>query len=463
MKKRIASLGLIALGLLTLSSCGQNDDTLLFLNWGEYVDDTLIEKFEEKYNCTVQMDLADTNEIFYAKTKSGTTVYDVICPSDYMVERMYANDLLEKLDYSKLPHLKREDYKLTTKKIYKDMNTNLAKKIDGYVDGTIDNYAVPYLAGTWCIMYNTKKPGLEDAVINNKENQWASLFNRDTLPQGTTVGMYDSHQHDYYAVSKYLGLDPYEEQPKSELDKISKVISSMNYDMWGTDNLKKKIVEDVLDLAFMWTGDFIYYYYLEAAKRGCDAYANGDITEEECATFIDALTSGDKKYEVNGKTYEIGYDAFIPDDTISFCDNLVINKEASNKDLAYKFIDFMITQESEDEEDPTNYPAYLNTYYVGYDAPYNKVYDDVSSLNDPEVFTEDVFESFDPKASLDDRYDSDLFWAFCDYTVGICFSKYYENDQDLIDNNLEPKGNILAFFDRKYVNTINTTFNNARV
>ena len=75
----------IILSVLVLSSCG-GKDTLLFLNWGEYVDDAIIEEFENKYNCTVQMDLGDTNEIFYAKAKSGTTVYDVFCPSDYLVE-----------------------------------------------------------------------------------------------------------------------------------------------------------------------------------------------------------------------------------------------------------------------------------------------------------------------------------------------------------------------------------------
>ena len=64
MKRRMASLLLLGASLLTLSSCGSKD-TLLFLNWGEYIDESLIESFEEEYNCTVQMDLGESNEIFY--------------------------------------------------------------------------------------------------------------------------------------------------------------------------------------------------------------------------------------------------------------------------------------------------------------------------------------------------------------------------------------------------------------
>ena len=461
--KRISSLLFIILSVLVLSSCG-GKDTLLFLNWGEYVDDAIIEEFENKYNCTVQMDLGDTNEIFYAKAKSGTTVYDVFCPSDYMVEKMYANNILEELDFSLLPNVNLDDEKLSTKKIYEDMNKNLKQKLgDSYVDGTINKYAVPYLSGTWCILYNTKKEGLTAAVTNNPKNQWASLFDRTTLPAGTTVGMYDSYQHAYYAACRYLGFDPSVELNKTNLDKIGETISTMNYDIWGTDILKKKIVEGNLDMALMWTGDFTYYYGLEGAKTATRAYANGDLELENFASFLDDLTGDDKKAVANGKTYDIGYDAFIPDDSIAFCDNLVINKASKNKDLAYKFIDFMSSHELLDEEDECSYPAYKNTYYVGYDAPYVSLYNDLTGLNDPEIFTEDLLEGFDPKASEDEMYDTDLYWAFADYITGICFSKYYENDETLIAENKEPKGNILAFFDRKYISIINTTFNNAKV
>ncbi len=460
MKRRMASLLLLGASVLTLSSCGGSEDTLLFLNWGEYIDETLLDAFEEKYNCTVQMDLGESNEIFYSKAKAGTTVYDVICPSDYMVEKMYANDLLEKIDFDKLPHINLDDRKLSTKKIFEDMDLNLKQHLgDEYELGTIENYAVPYLSGTWCIMYTTKKSGVEEAVTKNSKNQWGSLFDRTTLPAGTKVAMYESHQHDYYALSRYLGLDPTLEQPQTVLDQMEKIISNMNYNAWGTDSIKKDIVAGNIDLGYMWTGDFLYYYAENAANQAMDAYLAEDIKIDEAANFLDVITSDERKYEVNGNTYDIGFDCFIPDDTVAFCDNLVITKDSSNKELAYKFIDFMLNPEAESEDASSS--AFTNTYYVDYDAPYSKVYNELVDLADSSIFTDEVAEEFDPKDG--DPYDSDLYWLFYDYVIGISFSKYYESDEYLEENNLEPKGNILALFDRKYVNRINTTFNNARV
>ena len=119
----------------------------------------------------------------------------------------------------------------------------------------------------------------------------------------------------------------------------------------------------------------------------------------------------------------------------------------------------MLTSKVEDEEESS--PAFTNTYYVDYDAPYNTVYNDLVALADTEIFTQEVADEFDPKDG--DPYDSDLYWLFYDYAIGLSFAKYYENDEYLEANNLEPKGNILALFDRKYVNRINVTFNNARV
>ena len=66
MAKRISSLLLIIFLGVCLASCS-NRQILLFLNWGEYIDESLIEAFEEKENCTVVMDLGESNEIFYSK------------------------------------------------------------------------------------------------------------------------------------------------------------------------------------------------------------------------------------------------------------------------------------------------------------------------------------------------------------------------------------------------------------
>ena len=480
LKRKLSSLLLLSLATATLASCS-NKQTLLFLNWGEYIDEEMLAAFEEKYNCTVSMDLGDSNEIFYSKVRGGTTVYDVVCPSDYMVEKMYMNDMLERIDFSKLTLSEYNpdslDVRVGVKSIFNDMNNNLKMNLgESYTDGDIKNYCVPYLWGTWGIMYTTEKEGLEQAVTKN-ENQWASLFDRNSLPSGTRVAMYDSHQHAYYAASRYLekadplSVDYGVELSNSDLYRIQTLIKDMGYDAWGTDSIKKDIVAGNIDVGFMWTGDFLYYYCESAAEVVLNAYQAGDVTIDKVYDMMVTITDSSKRvYEANGNTYEIGFDCFIPDDTIAFCDNLAITKDSSNKDLAYKFVDFMSSYQTSSELDEdgneidvsglefasegTYTPAYTNTYYVCYDAVTNKVYDSLVDLKnyeytdeDKDTFTEEMNDGTDP-------LDSTLYALFYDTLTGLAFEKYYPKDTT--------KGEILATFSRTYINQINATFNNAR-
>ena len=458
MKRRISFLFLLTIALLTISGCSSKD-VLLFLNWGEYIDETLLEDFENLYHCQVQMDLGESNEIFYSKVSAGTTVYDVVCPSDYMVEKLYMNDMLSEIDFDKISNFDNNNLRPGVKKIYSDMNDELKNNIGPtYVDGTVDKYFVPYLWGTWGICYTTEKEGIKEAVLGN-DNEWASLFDRTKLPKGTKVAQYESHQHAYYAACRYLEHEGYEINPQvelndSNLELIENLISNMNYNAWGTDSIKKDIVAGNIDLGFMWTGDFLYYYAENAASTAMDAYLANDVKIEEVGTLLDAITGEDAIYNANGNSYEIGFDLFIPDDTIAFCDNLVITKDSIHKNLAHKFIDFMISRavENPEEVELTNEdPAYTYTYYVCYDAPYNDVYADIVALNETE-FTKEIEDDF--KASTGDAYDSDLYWMMYDYALGIAFNKYYPEDST--------KGTKLSYFSRKYIQKINNTFNNAR-
>ena len=87
-KKYLVLIVLISIISVLSTSCS-GKETLLFLNWGEYINYDMVEAFEKEYNCNVIVDLADSNELFYAKVKSGTTAYDLVCPAEYMAEKMY--------------------------------------------------------------------------------------------------------------------------------------------------------------------------------------------------------------------------------------------------------------------------------------------------------------------------------------------------------------------------------------
>lgn len=417
MKRRISSFLLLALGIVTLSSCtGKN--TLLFLNWGEYIDESLLEEFEDEYNCTVVMDLAESNEAFYSKVSSGTTVYDLVCPSDYMVLKMKKNDLLAEIDFSQLNEFKRDNLLHGVKGITSSMEE---------IQEGISSYFVPYLWGTWGMMYSTNKIGLKEAVLSS-DNEWSPLFHRGTLPTDTRVGMYDSNQHAYYAACKYLGLDNTKELSDAEWDKVYTTVEQMQYNAWGTDDLKKKIAAGNLDLGFMWTGDFLYYY-CERIAALVDKAAE-EISNLNYEEMLEALIEKGV-YTKDSKNYKIGFDLFIPEDTIAFCDNLVITKNAAHKDLAHLFINFLCRQDN----------AYKNAYYVMYDTPFQDVHDEMEDLKVQE------FNDMD-------------FDRIYDFAIGYGVEKYYPKK---IENGKGYKGDILASFERKYINKINAKFNNARI
>lgn len=448
MRRRISGLFLMILFIILLSSC-QNRNILLFLNWGEYVDEAMLEEFERIYNCEVVMDLGESNEIFYSKVRGGTTCYDVVAPSDYMVEKMYHNDMLAKIDFSRIPNYDLENRMPGVK--------GIAETLEAKEPG-ITEYYVPYLWGTWGIMYSTLKEGLEEAVLSS-ENQWSCLFDRSILPANTQVAMYDSHLHAYYAVCRYLGLDTDKELEQGDLDKIYQTIKNVHFDAWGTDDIKKDIVAKNRDLGFMWTGDFLYYYCENIANVVMDAYLAGDVKLEEISSMVQILTSEERVYK---EKYQVGFDIFIPTDTVAFCDNLVIPKTAAHYDLALNFINFMCGRtEGVEEVDP----AFANTYYVSYNSPYLDVYADILSLKNSEFSAED-FEIYTKEMRNGiDSYDSSLFWKVYDTAIGIAFEKYYPKEENipLPDGSVKRyRGDILNSFSRTYINKINSTFNNAR-
>ena len=445
--RKIFNLFLLVVLSLSITSCASKN-VLLFLNWGEYIDEAMLEEFEKEFNCEVVMDLGDSNEIFYSKVRGGTTCYDVVVPSDYMVKKMYDNDMLLELDFTQIPNYSKNNLLSGVE--------GIAETLEAKSEG-ISDYYIPYLWGTWGIMYSTLLEGLEEAVTESA-NEWSCLFDRNSLPANTRVAMYDSQQHAYYAACRYLGYDVYTELDKTKLDSIYSLIRNMDYNVWGTDDIKKDIVAGNVDLGYMWTGDFLYYYCENAAKVVMEAYLAGDITIAEANEMINVITSDERVY----KDYQIGFDIYIPNDTVAFCDNFVIPKDSAHTELAHKFINFMIGRnEGVNETDA----GFANTYYVSYNTPYLDIYDDIVDLKTVDINTELEEEFKAERESGVDPYDSTLFWNFYDIAIGIAFEKYYPKQLEIVqpDGSIRYyKGDILATFERSYINTINATFNNAR-
>ena len=329
MRKIYVSVILI-LVVISLTGCNRVD-RLLILNWGEYINDEVVEKFEREYNVSVSISLADSNELFYSKIKSGTTAYDLVIPSDYMIEKMYTKDLLQPIDLSKLPN-----YDLVNNPFMPGV-----KGIQNLMFPGNEKYAVPYFWGTFGLMYNKQKKGLEEAVL---ANGWDAFFEPDKRPAGTRVGMYDVPRFAYAAALLYQDLSPNLADEKA-LDLVYNTLTRFRFDEWGTDLLKKNISGNNLDLAFVYTGDFLDMLYVKLSEN----------------TSLNDMT----------------FDIYIPDNTIAFMDALVIPKKARHVELAHLFIDFMLRPEN----------AYENAKVIGYCTPLLNSYNEIVNYDGEDTET----------------------------------------------------------------------------
>ena len=148
----------VSIAILGVPGAESGGGTLKVYNWGEYIDEDVITQFEDETGISVIYDVFETNEEMYPVVEAGGVKYDVVCPSDYMIQRMIDNNILAELDYDNIPNAKQigDDY------------WNMSKDFDPK-----NQYAVPYCWGTVGILYN--KQMLEQLGVP-KPTSWANLW-----------------------------------------------------------------------------------------------------------------------------------------------------------------------------------------------------------------------------------------------------------------------------------------------
>ena len=92
--------------LILLTSCSSSERELHIYSWGDYINPEVVKKFEEQYHCRVILDTYDSNESMYSKLKSGATGYDIIFPSNYILDLLNKQNMLQEIDKQKIPNLK---------------------------------------------------------------------------------------------------------------------------------------------------------------------------------------------------------------------------------------------------------------------------------------------------------------------------------------------------------------------
>lgn len=247
LKKRIASvffaLMFALLPLSTAFAAEQSDidalrGTKLYVyNWGEYIsdgaDDTLdVNKaFEEKYGIEVVYDTFDNNEVMYSKLKSGGVSYDIVIPSDYMIQRMIAEDMLDKIDFANIPNYK----------YIPDKYKNLAHDPK-------NEYSVPYTVGMVGLIYNTE-------MVDEAPDSWTALWDEN---YANSVLMINNPRDAFAIAQSILGMDFNNESEVSwrvaaELLKEQKSISPA----YVNDEIFLKMESGEAALAPYYAGDFL--------------------------------------------------------------------------------------------------------------------------------------------------------------------------------------------------------------
>ncbi len=183
---------IIALMPLTVALAGNDDieslrGTKLYVyNWGEYIsdgeDDTMDvnAEFEKKYGIEVIYDTYDNNEVMYSKLKGGGVSYDIVIPSDYMIERMIKEDMLEKIDYSNL-----ENYKYIPEK-YRNLR----------FDPT-NEYSVPYTVSYVGLIYNK-------TMVDEAPDSWTVLWDEKYT---NNILMFGNPRDAFAIAQSILGMD----------------------------------------------------------------------------------------------------------------------------------------------------------------------------------------------------------------------------------------------------------------
>ena len=284
MKIRFFALLMTALLLLTLVSCsgsqgnGENGQSINVYNWGEYIDQSVLDEFEQETGIKVNYTTYASNEEMYSKIVSGAASYDVIIPSEYMISKMISEDLLAELDFSNIPNYK-----------------YIGDEYKGLSYDPDEKYSVPYTWGTVVIVYNTKYVDEEDVAAESIDLLWNEKYAGNIL-------MFDNPR-DAFALAHI---------------KLGHSMNTTDTDEWyeAAEELKKQ-----KPLVQAYVMDQIFDKMLNEEAYIAAYYAG------------DAMTMIEENEDLA---------AYVPREGANmFFDSMCVLKSSRNKEAAEKFINFM--------------------------------------------------------------------------------------------------------------------------
>ena len=271
--------------VLALTGCGkgasgENGEVIVY-NWGEYIDPDTITMFEEETGIKVVYDEYETNEIMYPKVEAGATAYDVLCPSDYMIQKLIENDLLQEINFDNIPNVKNIGQQ------YFDQSQEFDPE---------NKYSIPYCFGTVGILYNK-------TMVDDPVDSWSILWDEK---YADNILMQDSVRDAFMVALKLKGYSM-NTLDEGELNEAKQILIDQKplVQAYVIDQVRDKMIGNEAAIGVIYSGEAIF-------------------TQRENA---------DLEYVIPKEGTNVWIDSW------------VIPKNAPNKENAEKFIDFMCRED----------------------------------------------------------------------------------------------------------------------
>lgn len=265
MKKIILMISILLIAIGLMAGCSKDSGEKVYVyNWGEYIDPDVIDMFEEETGIKVVYDYYEQNEEMYAKIKANAVQYDVVCPSDYMIQKMIDENLLAEINFENVPNIVNID------QAYLDS----AKSFDPE-----NNYSVPYCWGTVGILYNK-------TMVNGPIDSWGAIF--DEQYSGNIL-MIDSVRDAFGIALTYLGYD-LNSTDEAQLDEAKKLLQSQYplVQAYVVDQVRDKMIGGEAALGVIYSGEAIYtkrenpdLEYV-VPKEGSNVWIDGWVIPKNC-------------------------------------------------------------------------------------------------------------------------------------------------------------------------------------
>ena len=277
MKKKmtmtLAAVSLAALSAALMTGCGKSasggkeDNKLNVYNWGEYIDEDVISQFEDETGIQVVYDVFETNEEMYPVIEAGAVKYDVVCPSDYMIQRMAQNNLLAEINFDNVPN-------------YKEIGQEYLDISKGF--DPENKYSVPYCWGTMGILYNTKR--LEELGVP-APTKWSDLW--DERLSGEIL-MQNSVRDAFTVALKMEGYSLNSTNP-DELAKARDLLIEQKplVQAYVIDQVRDKMIGGEAAVGVIYSGEMLYIQEA-VADQGLDYDLEYVIPEEGTNYWIDS-------------------------------------------------------------------------------------------------------------------------------------------------------------------------------